>query len=144
MTTIAASRLHGEMAADTQVNFGSSTFPSKKIYSFGGRLAGAAGTSIDCSLFMQWVAGGLDPEARPEMEDGDEFQALVLSHDGLFFFEADCCPVRIERDFHAIGTGGDAALAAFFCGKTPRRAVEIAAKIDSGTGGPVTVLKLEG
>lgn len=143
MTTICASRLHGEMAADTQVNFGSSTFPSKKIFSFGATLAGAAGASIDCSAFMAWVESGMDPDARPEMDDGDEFQALVLTHEGLFFFEGDCCPLKIERDYHAIGTGGEAALAALMCNKTPRRAVEIAAKIDSGTGGPVTVLKLE-
>jgi hypothetical protein len=35
-------------------------------------------------------------------------------------------------------------MAAMLCGKTPKRAVEIASKIDPGTGGPVTVLVLGG
>jgi ATP-dependent protease HslVU (ClpYQ) peptidase subunit len=144
MTTICASRLHGEMAADTQVNFGSSTFPSKKIFSTPHGLVGAAGTSIDCAKFVAWVEAGMNLNDRDELKDEDEFQALLLTHEGLFFFEGDWVACRIERDYHAIGTGGEAALAALMCGKNPRRAVEIAAKIDSGTGGPVTVLTLEG
>jgi len=147
MTTIAASRSHGEMAADTQVNVGTATFPSKKIFATPYGIVGAAGDAIDCSTFLSWVFAGMKRKSRPsfEKEDDEEynFQALVLSFDGLFFFEKDCCPLRIERDFHAIGTGADAAVAAFLCGKTPKRAVEIAGQVDNSTGGPVTVLKLE-
>ena len=143
MTTIAASRLHGEMAADTQMNCGYSIFPSKKIYVSDHGLVGAAGSSIDCSKFLEWVGRGMDKESIPSLDAEDGFQALVMRHDALFFFEKDCFPLKIERDFHAIGSGGDAALAAMFCGKTPKRAVEIAAKVNNLTGGPITVLVLD-
>ena len=143
MTTIAASRLHGEMAADTQMNLGCSIFHCKKIFATDHGLVGAAGSSIDCSKFLQWVERGMDEESRPSIDGEDGFQAIVLRHGAIFMFERDCFPMRIERDFHAIGSGGDAALAAMFCGKTPKRAVEIASKCNNQTGGPITVLKLE-
>ena len=144
MTTIVASRQHGEMAADTQVNVGDITFPSKKIFTTCNGLVGAAGSSVDCAKFIAWVEAGMDINDRDELKDADEFQALLLTHDGLFFFEDDWIANKIERDFHAIGTGGGPAMAAMLCGKTPKRAVEIASKIDPGTGGPVTVLVLGG
>lgn len=141
MTTICASRQHGEMAADTQVTAGNSSFPAKKIVATQHGLVGAAGTCLDCTSFFKWVDAGM-PDERPSLVDGDSFQALVLSHDGLFYVEEDLALQRIERDFHAIGSGGASALAAMICGKTPKRAVEIASKVDACTGGPITVLKL--
>ena len=144
MTTIVASRQHGEMAADTQVVVGDTSFPSKKIFTTCNGLVGAAGASVDCAKFIAWVEAGMDINDRDELSEGDAFHALLLTHDGLFFFEEDWIANKVERGFHAIGTGGGPALAAMFCGKTPKRAVEIASKIDSGTGGPVTVLHLGG
>lgn len=130
------------MAADTQVNYGAMTFPSRKIFATVQGLVGVAGPSIQCAKFIEWVEEGMDKNTRPDMEEGDEIQALLLNDEGLFFFEGDWVACRVERDYHAIGTGGEAALAAMMCGKNPREAVEVACCIDSQSGQPVTVLNL--
>lgn len=146
MTTICCSRSHGEMAGDSRANleYNFTHFPAKKVEKIGDVLVGASGRAIDCTAFMTWIWNGPDPENKPLLDSEDNgFQGLMLSHDGIFYFERDLCAMRVDRDFHAIGTGSQAALAALMLGKPPRRAVEIAAKIDSNTGAPFTVISLD-
>ena len=146
MTTICASRTHGEMAADTRANldYNHTFFSSKKVWKCGDKIAAAAGSALDCCAFVEWVAGGCDKENRPTIDaEDDGFQGLILSHEGLDYYERDCSPLHIDSDFYAIGTGAQAAMAAMICGKTPKRAVEIASKIDNMTGGPFTVIRLD-
>lgn len=130
------------MASDTRATLGDMSFPTKKIHKAGDSLVGCAGGGNDCDFFIRWVAAGMIDDQRPVMESPDEFQALVLNYDGLFYYDHSCVAYKIERDFHAIGTGGMAALAALMCGKTPKRAVEIACKINPNSGLPVEVLSL--
>lgn len=137
MTTICASRQHGQMAGDTRLNIGAVYAPTKKVFEVNGRLVGAAGLSIHCNAFIDWLNGG----DKPDFED-ESFEALVLDHEGLWYYEADCHPMKIERDFHAIGSGSQAAIAALMCGKPPKRAVEIACQIDNHSGKPIDVLSL--
>lgn len=142
MTTICASRQHSEMASDTRVSGGPTHFPSRKVFEVAGMLVGMAGRNVDCNAFLSWMQEGSAPDKRPTLADSEEFEAIVLSHEGLFYYEGDCVPLKIERDFHAIGTGAQAAIASLMCGKTPRRAVEIACAIDVFSGKPVEVYTL--
>ena len=133
------------MASDSRVHFehNNTWFPSQKIHVVRGALVGCAGRSIDCAQFIEWYAKGANPKKRPELGDEDNaLIALVLSHAGLFLYEEDCTPSRIDRDFHAIGTGALAALVAMDGGKAPKRAIELACKYDPNCGGPVQVLTL--
>ena len=47
----------------------------------------------------------------------------------------------IERRFHAIGTGSDAARGALYVGASARRAVLAAATVDKSTGDGVDVIR---
>lgn len=146
LTTICASRTHGEMAADTRANleYNHTYFSSKKIWKCGDALVGAAGGAIDCLRFIEWAAEGFPRDSKPEIDKEDDgFQGLVLTHEGLDYYESSCVPMRIDGDSYAIGTGAQAAMAAMMLRVAPKKAIEIAAKIDSMTGTPVTVLRLD-
>jgi 20S proteasome alpha/beta subunit len=47
-----------------------------------------------------------------------------------------------EGAFHAIGSGADAALAALHMGASAEQAVEVAIKVDQGSGPPIGVLRV--
>lgn len=47
-----------------------------------------------------------------------------------------------SRDFHAIGSGRDYALAALHMGRSAQQAVHVAMEFDAGTGGEIEVVKL--
>jgi ATP-dependent protease HslVU (ClpYQ) peptidase subunit len=145
MTTICASATYAAMAADSRVSVGPVHFPSTKIYRIGGLLVGGAGLGVDIAAFLAWVENNPDfsPDSRPTMSAPDNFEAMVLCDEGIFVFEWDCVPCPVDREFHAIGTGAQAAIAAMMLRATPKRAIEIACRIDCNSGGPVAVLKLE-
>lgn len=143
VTTIVASRLHGEMAADSAVTVGPVSFPTKKVFRIGDCLVGTAGLTRVCNAFVEWLANGGDIPKFSE-DDHGEFEALVLSHEGIFYYEADFIPQKIERKYHAIGSGAQSAITSMIHGKTPRRAVEVACDVDPQSGRPVDVMKLEG
>lgn len=138
MTTIVASVKHRSMAADSKCTVGDLSFPSVKIYRINGALVGAAGDGAQCHSFLGWLRN--QTRKRPDLDD---FEALVLNEDGLFYYERDCIPNPVRRDYHAIGSGAGPALAALICGKTLKRAVEIACEVDSQSGGPVEVIGLD-
>lgn len=132
----------GDSRANLEYNF--THFPAKKVEKIGEVLVGAGGRALDCTAFFTWVRHGADPDNKPPIDSEDNgFQGLIMSHDGIFYYEKDLCPMKVDRDFHAIGTGSQAALAALMLGKPPKRAVEIAARIDSNTGAPFTVISLD-
>lgn len=49
---------------------------------------------------------------------------------------------KINRPYHAIGSGRDFALAAMRLGKSPREAVELSAEFDVYTGGEIEVVEI--
>ena len=86
--------------------------------------------------FREWLA---DHNIKIANEESERFIIIYkmdvydvrLSQEDLFFVR------KIEEQFFAIGCGGDFALAAMECGKTPKEAVEIAAKFTVNTGGEI-------
>lgn len=78
-------------------------------------------------------------------QDGTEslnMQVLVATRCGLWVIHTDGSVCLIPRTWHAIGSGGAEARGALHLGVTPARAVHAAIALDSGCGGPVTVLEL--
>ena len=88
---------------------------------------------------IQKVVAWLEKRRRGPRPSGKCIEGLLMRADGLFLLDSDCVEHKIERGFHAIGSGTHAALAAMMMGADPKRAVEIAAQIDTGTGGEISV-----
>lgn len=146
MTTIAYK--NGTMAADTRattyqgVSVTCEKLFRKKIGK--GRKArtviiGVAGESSASLVFLDWYGTGA---TRPETLKDTDFSALVLEKDGLYEYDSLCRGEKVLDPCYAIGSGQVAAMAAMFCGKTARQAVEIAARLDPYTGGRIVSYRL--
>lgn len=139
MTTIAANKR--TMAADQKVTDGDRRFRNHKIRKVGDAIVGCGGDGASIAKFFRWIENGTQNDP-PKLEKDGELEALVLTSAGLFVYGTEFVPEEILDEFYAIGTGAQAALAALHMGATPKRAVEIACKVDNSTDGPVDVLTL--
>lgn len=128
------------MACDSMTSTGDAWWPSTKVYRTGATLIGGAGEAAAVRQFVTWYADG---QRSPKPKIADTFCALVLDKDGLFYWASNLVPEPIERGFHAIGTGGNAALGAMLAGANCKRAVEIACEVDTSSGGEVILHKLK-
>jgi hypothetical protein len=140
MTTIAADAKRGLMACDSMTSTADSWWPSTKVHRAGDALVGGAGEAAAIRQFVAWYADG---QRTPKPKLPDTFCCLVLSPDGLCYWASNLVPEPIERGFHAIGSGGNAALGAMLAGANVKKAVEIATQIDTGSGGEVVLHKLK-
>lgn len=141
MTTIAADSRRGLMASDSMASTSDAWWPCTKIHRVPGALIGGAG---DVSAVRQFVAWYGDGQRLPKPKIPDSFCALVLTPEGLSYWASNLDPVPIERGFHAIGSGGNAALGAMLAGANVQKAVQIACQVDTASGGEVVQLKLKG
>jgi hypothetical protein len=139
MTTIVACAKLGLMVADSRCTDDTIKWPSKKIERIGDSLFGCAGEVPDIEKMVAWFKRGRAGK-KPKTKD---FSALELNASGVWIWD-DAAPISYspERDYHAIGTGAAAALAALLMGADPVKAVEIACQIDAGSEGPVQVVDL--
>jgi hypothetical protein len=140
MTTICADAKRGMMACDSMTSTSDSWWPSTKVYRAGDALIGGAGEAASVRQFVTWYADG---QRLPRPKIADNFCALVLSKEGLSYWASNLVPEPIERGFHAIGSGGNAALGAMLAGANAKRAVEIACEVDTSSGGEVVLHKLK-
>lgn len=147
MTTIA---WDGErLAADTQANCGytGSTHKLHRIEhpTMGACLVGGAGDADLVREHMAWLRAGARPEDFPESlrnEDGRS-QLLVIAPDRVVrLYQRTPYPIEMLDQHMAIGSGGEIARAAMYCGRTAPEAVEVAIALDESTGGQVEVLTL--
>lgn len=138
MTTIAANLK--EMAADSRTSDDCVYFTcDSKITRHGKDIIGCCGNLDSIAKFLAWYETKGD---APEFE-GDDFEAIVLRHEGLFFYSNSTRCKRITDPFFAVGSGAMGALAALHCGKSPKAAVETAIKCDKNSGPPVIVERLK-
>lgn len=140
MTTVAADWKRGLMACDSMTSTVDAWWPSTKVYRVDGALIGGAGEASSIRSFVAWYADG---QRLPKPKLGN-FCALVLNADGLFYWASDLVAEPIERGFHAIGSGGNAALGAMLAGANVQKAVQIACQVDTSSGGDVVLHKLKG
>lgn len=108
-----------------------------------GWLVGAAGDATDMRRFMNWAQTDFDLAARPH-QDKPDLQAIAISPAGTVFFYEDSWDGFIgEGPYHAIGSGGDAAMIAMDMGATAERACLAACKRIHGCAPPIVKLKLK-
>lgn len=146
ITTIAVNK--NEIACDQQVSH-SSGYKLKiksKIHYFYNTLIypkpfyiGFAGSLDEAHSVLEWLNS---PTEKPPRTKMNEF--IILTEDKkVFTFINPLRWIPIEEPFYAIGSGGQFALGALHAGSTPKEAVVIASKCDSGTGLGVKVFSFD-
>ena len=138
MTTILADAQARVMVADSRCTCGDTWHPMSKIHRVGDALIACAGDVKQSADFLRWHRGGRRG-ARPK---GEDYTALILRPDGVWQFDSNGCEMRVERGFHALGSGAGPALGAMMAGASARRAVEIACSIDAHSGGDIIEVTL--
>lgn len=135
MTTIATDGK--TMAGDSQTTADKQRVASRpKVHRLkNGTIVGCSGHATDARAFVRWM----DHESGDRPPIGESFEALLLRPDGTVeWIDHKFEPVEYLVPM-AIGSGGDIALGAMLAGKSPKRAVKIAALRDSCTDGKITV-----
>lgn len=149
MTIIVACKQEGVMVADTLLCdnrpgvMARVSHTPKIIRAPDGVLAGAAGGSGECSEFLQWVREErcYEPPAR-WFKGRNGIEGLLLMPDRTIFYYASPHPDQILADFHAIGSGTVAALAAHFVRASAEDCVRAACAVGLECGGEPMVLSL--
>lgn len=128
------------MAADTRVTWDDeTTSPSIKIERWQEEILGAAGDFAASMRFLEWYKAG-SKGRKPKVSK--DFRLLKLTKEGLHLIDHDLVWVKIDAPLYAIGSGAQFAVGAMEMGATPTKAIEIAMKHDSYTGGSITTLEL--
>lgn len=140
MTTICGDKTR--LVSDSKIIMvkasGDTQFNGPKLIRKGSAIIGTCGDSDDGDLFVKWYG---TKKKRPKMQA--EFEALVLTPEGLYHFDDAVSANRVNSDWFAVGSGSHAALGALHAGKTLEEAVEIATKVDPNSGLPIQVMRLE-
>lgn len=101
-------------------------------------LTGPAGAM---EALADWAECGCPPEGVPEI--GEDWTVLMAREAGKVAIAVKDAPFPCAVDLPiAIGSGRAEAMAAMMAGASPRRAVEIAARLDTSTGGLITVVDI--
>lgn len=158
MTTIAYK--NGEIAVDSRYTIdseagGTRMFPCQKLWRkraiFQGKaqemIFATAGEGPSGQLFIEKFGDdklSLDDLRDTLTQGGADFTILVLCESGLYEVNQWCCfeQVHVVDGCYAIGSGTKAAMGAMLAGKSAKSAVEIAARIDPHTAGPVITMRL--
>ena len=126
------------MIADSKTTDGSVKWKSQKIERIKGSLIGCAGDCGQIELFLKWYRSrGRKPQLN------DDFTALELNEHGLWLWDKKLAPYPPGQEFHAIGSGAAAAMAAHLMGADTKRAVEVACEVDDGSEGPLQIHRLK-
>lgn len=141
MTTIAYK--DGVIAADTSSWCGDVYDGTcKKLFHHEDHVTGLCGGFADGDAYLEWINAGC-PEPRPTyVENPPEVALLRVYYDQrtIHIFEKGAhLPVVVDNEIGcaAIGHGREIALGAMYAGASAKEAVEIAAKLDAFTRGPV-------
>lgn len=153
MTTIIATKT--KILSDGKTTVGSRVddYDFKKVRKIGDYLVGGAGRLTSILTFFSWFEQNLQCQAAQEAipglmiqsdpdKDDEDFVALVVHPDGKIFIHEGADPRRafpIDREYTAVGSGSDFALAAMDAGATPEQAMEVAKRRDAFSGGETFV-----
>lgn len=137
MTTIVADKTR--MVSDSRVSGNNNiVYEAPKLFKKGSAIIGCAGDNDSIEYFIKWYGS---KKRKPLFKDGS-FDALVLEPDGLFTYDETCSRDLVLGNFHAIGSGGHAALGALYMGADLETAVKIACKVDKYSGEPLQIMEL--
>lgn len=149
MTTIIATKTKILSDGKTTVGNRVDDYDFKKVRKIGDYLVGGAGRLTSILTFFTWFEQNLQCQAAQEAipglmiqsdpdKDDEDFVALVVHPDGKIFIHEGADPRRafpIDREYTAVGSGADFALAAMDAGATPEQAMEVAKMRDAFSGG---------
>jgi len=155
MTTILVTE-DNEMLCDSQATSGDFiiSYEFDKVENINGNLVGIAGKYSSCMAFKDWFASISETQSAiseypnanvvvVEPEEDEQFDALILSPDGILtMFEGSSAAYEVSAPY-AIGSGGIYALSALDGGANGKTAMEVAIKRDIYTGGEIKVHTLE-
>lgn len=135
MTTIAVNK--EMMAADTLCDLNGLKTRCNKIFRKGDGIIGTAGDSQEGMEFVEWY--GTDGE-RPEF--GEDFEAIVLTDKGMFWYGKKGIAEKIEEEYFAIGAGSHIAISYMDHNATPAQAVYAACMRTVGSEPPIQIERL--
>lgn len=143
MTTIAYK--DGELAYDSLVSKGNARLGNmQKGVKSENFIAAVCGAAMAVPAFLKWVKADFNPRKKPNIvikTEDDEFEAIVVDRKGnIIYYNERLEALPIQARYHAIGSGEDFAKGAMEVGADAKRAVQAAAKLDTGTGGRIRVL----
>jgi len=132
------------LAADRRATSQDMHWSVTKIQKHDGKLLFAGGDFDSIIAMYEWFIAGAKPETYPPCQkDNDAWAAVhVIDQNGLWRYERTPYPFKVEVPFFATGSGRAYAMAAMYCGKTAREAVEIACVFDPGCGNGIDVLEI--
>lgn len=145
MTTIACNR--EVIAGDSLVTCEELTnYRARKLFRIGGSIFGVSGHNKAIAKFMLWQQSS-DKLDRPIFEEGDDLAVIELRGDGVYLWDPDLFPERIddEEQNYAVGSGHILAL---YCMRelkfSPEKAISETCKIDTMCAPPVRWMRLDG
>lgn len=134
----------GVFAADSLVTADSYTEGyTNKVRRVGNIYIGWAGNLCALEEFLKFIAG--EPFNRAYLEDKESrYDFIVVNKETreVTEYNRNLIPTRLDMDYYAIGSGRSLAIGALLMGASPKKAVEIASKVDRTTGGKITVTKV--
>lgn len=132
------------LAADRLMNHGNGKLEITKIHRVGASLVGICGYMPEALEMLEWYRAGASLSAFPAQCRAQDRGAslLVVKATGVYLFDHSPVPLRLEDKKVAIGSGGDFARAAMWCGKGACEAVEVATFFDPSTDGDIDTLEL--
>ena len=138
------------VAADTMADQNCLIMPTSKIRRFNNMILMGSGHSHQIEEYFFKIKNMNLAEVLalnfPDYEEEKKSPAMILvdvPNPHLAWYLVGSMWMRILRDFHAIGSGRDFAMAAIALGKNAREAVELAAQFDIYTGGDVECVQLK-
>lgn len=140
MTTIAID-IAGNIAADGRSTAGNEIIRDdvEKILVRHGRIYALTGCISLLDAAIEWHNAGADPAKVPAYS-GEQGWFLIVVEDGGLFCYSNKVPYSMRDEYKlpiAFGSGESFALGAMLAGKSAREAVQIACRVDSGSGGKI-------
>lgn len=129
MTTVIATR--EGILSDTLCSY-VVPFAVTKIARIGNSVFGGAGDMDDLAIFFEWLRNGQPPDERPVFEE--PLDILEVASDGIYLWGKKFVRLKIHQPVYCVGSGAHYAMGALAQGATPKQALKIASKLDSGTG----------
>ena len=134
------------LAADKLATYGNISCTITKIFRIKGSLIGFAGSVAFGEQMLAWIEGGENPSDFPagQRDKDDWAELLIIRPDKkIQAYSRTAYPITYEDTQFAIGSGGDLALAAMYCGKNAAEAVLVASALSAHCGNGVDTLEYD-
>lgn len=139
----------GVLAADTRGtddDYHPGIYRCNKLFRVNGDVVATAGDDTEGMIFVDWYGSkklGKRPKPPSRLVDGEaDFLCLVLTKDGVFWYDKWCRANPVQDEFYAVGSGAPYAMGAMAHGAGALEAVETAKRWDPYTGGEVETMTL--